>query len=145
MANISDELTIGDEIRDWCDRNDENGCGGFVTEYRIDAELVELPKSADGAPIHVGDTVYLDDGRKAEVRRIQLSERENSICFDVCGDFFSLWPENLTHTAPDSLERIADELEAWCDRVDVDGDACDKPRALAERIRKLAAKEQTNE
>jgi hypothetical protein len=104
---------------------------------RIDRELVELPRDADGAPIHVGDTVYLDDGRKAEVRRIQLSERENSICFDVCGDFFSLWPEHLTHTAPDSFERIADELDAWCDRVDVDGDACEKPRALAERIRKL--------
>ena len=111
---------------------------------RIDAELVELPKSADGEYIHVGDVVYLDDGRKAEVRRIQLSERENSICFDVCGDFFSLWPENLTHTAPDSFERIADELDAWCNRVDVDGDACGKPRVLAERIRKLA-KEQGDE
>lgn len=26
---------------------------------RIDAEMVELPKDRDGAPIHVGDTVYL--------------------------------------------------------------------------------------
>ena len=88
--------------------------------------------------------MYLDDGRKAEVRRIQLSERENSIHFDVCGDFFSFWPEHLTHTAPDSFERIADELVAWCNSVDVDGDACDKPRDIADRIRKLA-KEQGDE
>ena len=43
-------------------------------------------------------------------------------------------------TATDELRRIADELEAWCDRVDVDGDACDVPRAIAGRIRRLAAK-----
>ena len=138
---------ISDEIREFID--DEDLYPRHIAELRriadrIDAELVELPKDADGVPIHVGDTVYLKDGRKAEVRRIQISERENSICFDVCGDFFSLWPENLTHTAHDSFERIADELEAWCDRADVDGDACDKPRDLADRIRKLA-KEQANE
>lgn len=140
-------MTATDELREWCDY-----CGGIIDSDdkaelhaladRIDKELFELPKDRDGVPIHVGDTVYLDDGRKAEVRRIQLSERENSICFDVCGDFFSFWPENLTHTAPDSFERIADELEAWCDDVDVDGDACDKPRDLAERIRKLAKEDE---
>ena len=50
-------------------------------------------------------------------------------------------PDSLSHTRPDGLERIADELEAWCDRVDVDGAAAGKPRDLAERIRKLAKKE----
>ena len=108
---------------------------------RIDAELVELPRDSDGVPIHVGDTVYLDDGRKAKVARIQLRERGHSIGLTVCDDFFALWPEDLTHTRPDSLERIADELEAWCDDSDVDGDACDVPRAIAGRIRRLAAKE----
>ena len=136
---------IGDEIRDFVKRSYEDEYMDpkelLAIADRVDRELVELPKSADGEYIHVGDTVYLDDGRKAEVRRIQLSERENSICFDVCGDFFSFWPEHLTHTRPDSFERIADELVAWCDRVDVDGDACEKPRDLVERIRKLAKRE----
>ena len=45
-------------------------------------------------------------------------------------------------TRVENEERIADELEAWCDRVDVDGDACEKPRDLAKRIRKLAAKDE---
>lgn len=130
---------ISDELRKVADEWDVTPL--YALADRIDAEMVELPRDRDGVPIHVGDTVYLDDGRKAEVRRIQLSEREDSICFDVCGDFFSFWPEHLTHTAPDSFERIADELDAWCDRVDVDGDACDKPRDLADRIRKLADKE----
>ena len=107
----------------------------------IDEHYQLLPKDRDGVPIHVGDTVYLDDGRKAKVARIQLSEREHSIGFTVCGDFFALWPEDLTHTRPDSWERIADELEEWCDGADVDGDACGKPRDLAKRIRELAKKE----
>ena len=47
----------------------------------------------------------------------------------------------VKYERPDGLERIADELEAWCDRVDVDGDACDVPRDLAKRIRRLAEKE----
>ena len=138
MAKISDELRAAANMLFLSGSNGYNVLMDLAD--RIDAEMVELPKDADGVPIHVGDTVYLDDGRKAEVRRIQLSERENSICFDVCGDFFSLWPEHLTHTAPDSFERIAEELEAWCDRVDVDGDACDVPRDIVERIRRLAAK-----
>ena len=80
---------VSNEIRNWCDL-----CGGIIDSYdrdklgalieRVDAELVELLKDADGIPIHLGDTVYLDDGRKAEVRRIQLSERGNIIVFTVC-------------------------------------------------------------
>lgn len=127
---------ISDELRKVADEYDVLPL--YALANRVDNEMVKLPKDRDGVPIHVGDTVYLDDGRKAEVRRIQLSERENSIHFDVCGDFFSFWPEHLTHTAHDSFERIADELDAWCNSVDVDGDACDKPRDIVERIRKLA-------
>ena len=44
-------------------------------------------------------------------------------------------------TRVENEERIADELEAWCDAVDVDGDACDVPRDIVERIRRLAEKE----
>lgn len=141
---------ISDEIRKWCGicRDsciDEDDCDKLrALADRIDSEMVELPKDRDGVPIHVSDTVYLDDGRKVEVRRIQLNECENSICFDVCGDFFSLWPEDLTHTRPDSWKRIADELEG----LSVDSSDnyyvsthCSK---LADRIRKLA-KEQGDE
>lgn len=41
----------------------------------------------------------------------------------------------------DTPASLADELEAWCNCTDVDGDACGKPRNLAKRIRKLAKKE----
>ena len=52
---------ISDELRKWCDESDVDGgaCDELrVLADRIDAEMVELPKDADGAPIHVGDTVW---------------------------------------------------------------------------------------
>ena len=148
---------ISDEIREWCKFEDGTECGGFVTKAsfnkilaladRIDAEMVELPRDRDGAPIHVGDTVYSEDGRAWHVEGISLGrwakQVEGNVVYAMgdSGQWRYFMPEWLTHERPDSLERIADELEAWCDRVDVDGDACEKPRDIADRIRKLAAKE----
>lgn len=60
-------MKISDELRRWCESENGTGCGGFVTGYsseklcdpadRIDSEMVALPKTADGVPIHVGDTL----------------------------------------------------------------------------------------
>lgn len=112
---------------------------------RIDAETVELPKDRDGVPIHVGDTVYLDDGREAEVTRIGIGMDEDSIYTIVYGDDFSLTPGYVSHERPDSWERIAAELEG----LSVDSSEnhyvsthCSK---LADRIRKLAKREASDE
>ena len=135
---------ISDEIRSFVKRS-------YADEYmdprellaiadRADRELVELPKDADGVPIHVGDTVYgCISGRKSQATGLRLEDAWVILTNHGFGE-----PHIFTHSSPDSLERIADELDAWCDRVDVDGDACDRPRDLADRIRKLA-KEQGNE
>lgn len=144
---------ISDEIHKWCAFNedtfiDNDDCDELRALIdRIDAEMVELPRDMDGAPIHVGDTVYLRDGRKYHVFRINIARDHTSIDVNPFGKgtlLPAIEPTRITHTRPDSWERIAAELDDWCDRVDVDGDACDKPRDLADRIRKLA-KEQTNE
>lgn len=68
-VRMEEEMSsISDEIRNWCEFEDGTECGGFVTKVsfnkllaladRIDSETVELPKDADGVPIHVGDKVY---------------------------------------------------------------------------------------
>lgn len=133
---------VSDDIREFVRRSYADEYMGpkelLALADRIDAEMVELPRDRDGVPIHVGDTVYLDDGEKAEVTRIGIGMIKGSIYTIVYGDHFSLTPEHFTHTRPDSFERIADELEAWCDDEDVYGDVCEKPRDLVERIRKLA-------
>ena len=108
--------------------------------------LVRLPVDADGVPVHVGDMMeWCDSGETLTVDGIG-----RDVLFYIDGENAE-WTaaRNKRHhheptveeERPDSLDRIADELEKWCDHVDVDGDACGKPRDLAKRIRKLAKKE----
>jgi hypothetical protein len=53
-------------------------------------------------------------------------------------------PIYITHTSPDSFERIADELEEWSEdnRVNGDSEIFDRAADFSERIRKLAAKDE---
>lgn len=136
---------ISDEIREFVKRSyaDEHMDPRELLALadRIDAEMVELPMDKDGKPIHVGDMLRGCDAVLVDVFTTVVELRFNGR-WEIETTFGCITePRLFVHDSPDSLERIADELVEWCDRVDVDGDACDKPRDLAERIRKLAAKE----
>ena len=135
-------MRISDELREWADVHCGEECEEYLglLAYRIDREMVELPKDKGGNPIHVGDTVYLESGSKADVKSIEFSQGEHSIVFTARGKGF--FPSHLSNERPDSLERIADELDEWrvaasCDcRIKaVDEDIV---HAIAERIRKMA-------
>ena len=139
---------ISDEIREWCEL-----CGGIIDSVdkaeldaladRIDSEMVELPKDRDGVPIHVGDTVYLEDGRTAKVTRIGIGIYEDGIYALVSGYNFSVSPEYVSHTRPDSWERIANELEELSEsnRINGSGEVFYRAGELAARIRRLAETE----
>lgn len=93
----------------------------FSLADRIDAEMVELPRDRDGVPIRVGDTVYLDDGSKAKVTRIDIAPTESCIvCRVHSGGVAGYMPSDISHKRSDSLERIADEL-AEREASDADG------------------------
>lgn len=141
MAKISDELR---ERGNGYFEQRNGDCEWFhAIADRIDAELVELPKDADGVPIHVGDTVYLKDGRKYHVSRVNIVRDHTSIDVHPCGTgrlFLSIEPTRFTHTAPDSWERIADELDEQAGSLTKDGYTWqeDAIHDFADRIRKLA-------
>lgn len=105
---------------------------------RIDREMVELPKDADGVPIRVGDTVYgCRSGMKMTIKELHMT---------TDGWFVStssgyITDTTFTHGRPESWERIADELDEMVDASGSADDRCEKLADLAERIRKLAAKE----
>lgn len=139
---------ISNELREYC-KDLYKGAPNYMTLMaiadRIDAEMVELPENMDGVPIHVGDTVYLKDGRKYHVSRVNIARDHTSIDVNPCGTgrlFFSIEPTRFTHTRPDSLERIADELDDWkrkaAEKIPCFGLEEDALHALADRIRKLA-------
>lgn len=54
-----------------------------------------------------------------------------------------VFPDRPTHARPDSLERIADELQEWSEMVNVpdNREIFDHVAEFADRIRKLAEKE----
>lgn len=107
---------------------------------RIDAEMVELPKDKDGVPIHVGDTVYgCSSGRRFAIDELQLVD--SAIYIKASGVTYYIKASNVTHARPDSLERIAGELDEMVDAARSADDGCEKLADLAERIRKLAKEE----
>ena len=135
MSKISDELKrIADsdivcghtwvELRDLADR--------------IDSEMVELPQSADGVPIHVGDTVY---GCRSGMKMIISDLRMTTNGWLISTNRGHLTDAEVAHTRPDSWERIANELDEMVDAADSADDSCEKLANLAERIRKLAKEE----
>lgn len=132
------------ELRQWSDSN----YGGYIDGKlrgelcaiadRIDREMVELPRDGDGVPIHVGDTVF---GRMSHVKMAISALRiaDGGWVVYVNGGACRVDAVDVSHTRPDSLKRIADELDEMA------GDASETAmvslvelRELAERIRRLA-------
>ena len=142
--------TISDEIRELAGEAGiySNACVALrALADRVDREMVELPRDRDGVPIHVGDTVYLNDGRAADVARIFFMP---TIAYAMCWDgdrCTERQPSDITHTRPDSLERIAGDIEAVNERQGEDNEwradavfvSESKLCEWADRIRKLAA------
>lgn len=108
---------------------------GELDDELAEMGLVRLPMTADGYPAHPSEVLYGSDGDPFSTSSFTLTASGWTEA-DLIEQFWHDRPEPA-----DSLERIADELEEWSDGADVDGDACDVPHDLANRIRKLAEKE----
>lgn len=141
-------MRISDELREWADVH----CGEECEEYlglladRIDREMVELPRDKYWAPVHLGDTVWsVDYGMEFTVTSITLyadgAAKVDAPCYG-CDAHTS--PKDLTHTNPDSLERIADELDKWSkdSRGKWGNEVFAHAYWFAYRIRKLAKEEE---
>ena len=137
MSDISDELReLADEAGIYSNARTK------LCELadRIDREMLELPRDKDGVPIHVGDTVYMEDGIHTIVHSIDLmADATNIVCWVRNRGYVPLNPSDVTHTLPDSFERIADELKEWSKNPRGLGGS--KLYEWADRIRKLAEKE----
>ncbi len=145
-------MKISDAIRDWCDETDVdlNACTELrVLADRIDREMVELPKDADGVTIRIGDVVYGSSGVAWVVVCLRMSKFGWIVEMDNVPFFYE--PDDLTHKNPrlnDSLECIADELEEaedWCDQnghynTGVVSIGAQTFHEWSDRIRKLAKK-----
>lgn len=147
MSKISDELRL-------FAKDAEHGIGTHGTVVtpqwmreladRIDSEMVELPKSADGKTWTGREVCFWTGAAEGDYHKFHgLTYTNGRWCVEDKN--WQRYPAaSAWYERPDSLERIADELDAWCDDSDVDGDACDVPRAISGRIRTLAKREDGN-
>lgn len=141
MSDISDELR--DKSYRCLDQHGPTAEWMRELANRIDAEMAELPKDADGMPIHVGDTVWgCISGMQMAVHELRLKDRW-TISTDTG---FIPKASAVTHVSPDSFERIADELEEWSEdnRVNGDDEIFSRAGEIADRIRRLAEREDEN-
>ena len=101
-----------DKLREYVDRQQDeynNHNVSFVwqlstiadeIEAEIAANYLELPKDADGVPIHVGDAITLPNGSRDDVRFITI--RKYDTVFNERG-----WvPSQCTHAKPRTLEDL---------------------------------------
>lgn len=135
---------ISDEIREWVRRAladehmDLRELGALAD--RVDRETVELPRDRDGVPIHVEDTVFfLSSGLQMKVLSLSFDGQWHLTTNRAHIHSASL----VTHTRPDSWERIADELDEQAGSLTKDGYTWqeDAIHDFADRIRKLAKRE----
>lgn len=137
---------ISDEIRKWADDMDSDDvlCTTatlYTLADRIDSEMAALPKTADGVPVHVGDTAYTVDGDGFEIVQIIIDQDNPSriVCSTRNGLDTMRLPSSVFHTRPDSWKRIAHDIETV---VPIDDESDERfRRELADRIRMLAEKE----
>lgn len=141
-------MNISERIRreaDWLEEGTKHDVSDLYSlADRIDAEMVELPKGRDGKIIDVGDIVYVSgDFTDAPATCTVVSMRY--YMKDVWGVSLSNGsmrrPDALVHNEPDSLDKIAGELEGVADCGDIlEGEEM-KLRELIGRLRRLGKEE----
>lgn len=131
---------------------DENGFvkGSFTTDWwrniadRIDRETIELPKDADGVPIHTGDTVYDRDGHKYSVDHIvmygsgrsKVFARGNGIDSSFDPSWFIHDRSRCWRIHQSTFERDAEEFKQRIRKLE------EKEEELRQRISRFEKKEE---
>lgn len=87
---------------------------GNAEGFEPDAYM-RLPLDADGVPIRIGDTVYVNGGSEFRVRSITVTSEGSAIGVNPLDSFcfcLSMKPERLSHRAPepaDSWEKLEED------------------------------------
>lgn len=139
-------MSISDEIREWCDTSKDSiidfdeGNKLLDLADRIDNEMIELPKSADGKIWTGREVCFWTRAGYHNFGCVALRD-DKWYVEDVYGMNYNA--ESVWYERPDSLECIADDLDEMVDAEDSADDVYEKLADLADRIRKLAKKEDT--
>lgn len=134
---------ISDEIREFVRRSyaDEHMDPKELLALadRVDRETMPRPRAADGEPVVMGETLYDGSGNEWAVSDLTatflvVAKGDGPAIIKPAG-------RDLSHRRPDSLETIAGELDDLSESGEMADETSTGMRELADRIRKMAEKE----
>lgn len=129
----------------------DEGDGGIYLRGladRVRRDLVELPRCADGRRVRIGERLYAESGDSNVVWSLELVRRNRKCVWVLHMNGSPSYafedPMLLYHERPDSLARIADELDEHAKALSKKGcmvpDGMCSLSDLAARIRRMTQK-----
>ena len=110
------------------------------------SNMLELPLDKDGEVIHIGDTLFDDDGSKLTVYSIRFNNSENSVVITCEGsDFVCTYAgDNLTRKNPVSVQSISKRMQGVLEDYlfSVDSDLHTELVSIADQLKELAGKDE---
>lgn len=109
------------------------------------SNMVELPLDKDGQVIHIGDTLYDDDGAKVTVCSIRFNNSKNTVVITCEGsDFVCTYSaDRLTRKNPISVQSISKRMQGVLEDYlfSVDSDLHTELVSIADQLKELAGKD----
>lgn len=110
------------------------------------SNMIELPLDKDGEVIHIGDTVFDNDGAKITVCSIRFNESRNNVVVTCEGsDFVCTYSaDNLTRKNPVSVQSISKRMQGVLEDYlfSVDSDLHTELVSIADQLKELASKDE---
>jgi len=107
--------------------------------------MIELPLDKDGEVIHIGDTVFYNDGEKITVFSIRFNgSRDNVVITCEGSDFVCTYSaDSLTRKNPVSVQSISERMQGVLEDylVSVDSDLHTELVSIADQLKELAGKD----
>lgn len=149
MDEKSEQKTPSDALREWTRRAraDEHMDLRELESIadRIDNEMVELPKSADGKIWTGRETCFWTNAEQEGYHEFDSLTCRNGTWFVEDINNTAYTAESVSLERPDSFERIADEIDEWLicasnshNFCQITDDSENALRYISDRIRKLA-------
>lgn len=108
--------------------------------------MVELPLDKDGEVIHIGDTLFDNDGAKVTVCSIRFNNSKNNVVITCEGsDFVCTYSaDNLTRKNPVSVQSISKRMQGVLEDYlfSVDSDLHTELVSIANQLKELASKDE---
>lgn len=118
----------------------------IITDLCDTSNMVELPLDKDGEVIHIGDTLYDDDGAEITVYSIRFNNSENNVVITCEGsDFVCTYSaDNLTRKNPVSVQSISERMQGVLEDYlfSVDSDLHTELVSIADQLKELASKDE---